>query len=71
MHIGRVILTSCQKEANDFFLRKGKRIILSESWNMEKTVTSLACMKYGKCRRILIICPKILFPNWLWNIKQM
>lgn len=55
MYVGRWILTPHQKRAIDFFLRKGRRMILGDGWNMGKTVTSLACMHYSKSRKVLIL----------------
>ena len=56
MHFGKWILNSHQKGAVDFYLRKGKKMILSGDWNSGKTVTSLACMQFGKSRKVLILC---------------
>lgn len=52
-------------------MRKGKRMILGDGWNMGKTVTSLACMKYSKSKKVLIMTNKILVSHWLWHVHQL
>lgn len=71
MHIGRWILTPHQRRTVEYFLRRGKRMIIGDDWNMGKTVTALACMHYGKCKKVLIIVPKIILYHWIWHINQL
>lgn len=44
-------------------------MILGDEWNMGKTVTSLACLHYSKCKKTLVIVPKILIKHWTWHIQ--
>jgi hypothetical protein len=46
-------------------------MILGDGWNMGKTVTSLSCLHFSKCSKILIIVPKILIIDWHWHIQQL
>lgn len=71
LHIGRWILTPHQRRTIEYFIKAGRRIIIGDDWNMGKTVTSLGCMYYGKCKKILVVVPKILLYHWLWHINQL
>lgn len=55
----------------EYFIKAGRRIIIGDDWNMGKTVTSLSCMHYAKCKKTLVVVPKILLHNWLWHLNQL
>lgn len=71
MHIGRWILTPHQRRTVEYFLKRGKRMIIGDDWNMGKTVSALACIQYGRCKKVLVIVPKILIYHWIWHINQL
>jgi hypothetical protein len=70
-YFGRWVLAPHQNRAVEYFLRRGRRMILGDGWNMGKTVTSLACMHSSKCKKVLVLVPKILIEHWLWHVQQI
>jgi superfamily II DNA or RNA helicase len=71
LSVGRWILSAHQKQTVEFFIKRGRRMIIADTWNMGKTVTSLACTQMSGAKKILVIVPKQLICHWAWHINQI